>query len=90
LPVMGVTEAELASIKAPTIVIPGNDMTHSSESGRIAHRLIRGSALHQLPIVDQQVPLILFEEWAPYESEIAQALADFMANARGERAGRPA
>jgi pimeloyl-ACP methyl ester carboxylesterase len=90
LPVMGVTEAELASIKAPTIVIPGNDMTHSSESGRIAHRLIRGSALHQLPIVDQQVPLILFEEWTPYESEIAQALADFMANARGERAGRPA
>jgi pimeloyl-ACP methyl ester carboxylesterase len=81
LPVMGVTAEELASIKAPTIVIPGNDNTHSSESGRLAHRLISGSILHELPITDQDVPLILFEEWAPQESEIAQVFASFMAKA---------
>ena len=45
LPVMGVTEAELRSIKVPTIVVPGNDKTHSSESGLAAHRLIPGSTL---------------------------------------------
>jgi len=78
LPVMGVTEAELNSIKAPTIIIPGNDNTHSSKSGRIAHRLIPGSELHELPIVDQDVPLIPFGEWAPYEDEITRVFVDFM------------
>ena len=77
-PVMGASEAELASIKVPTIVIPGNDKTHSSASGRAAHRLIPGSILHELPITDQDVPLIPFEGWAPYEEEIARAFADFM------------
>ena len=32
LPVMGVSEAELGSIAVPAIVIPGNDLTHSSQS----------------------------------------------------------
>lgn len=78
LPVMGVTEKELRSIKVPTIVIPGNDNTHSSESGRIAHRMIAGSELHQLPISDQDVDLIPFPKWAPYEDEIARVFAGFM------------
>ncbi len=78
LPVMGVTEAELNAIKAPTIIIPGNDNTHSSKSGRIAHRLIPGSELHELPIVDQDVPLIPFGEWAPHEEEITRVFVDFM------------
>jgi pimeloyl-ACP methyl ester carboxylesterase len=78
LPVMGVSEAELGSISAPTIVIPGNDKTHDSESGRVAARLIPGAELHQLPIRDQDVALIPFEEWAPYEDEIARVFVDFM------------
>jgi pimeloyl-ACP methyl ester carboxylesterase len=78
LPVMGVSEAELASIRAPAIVIPGNDKTHSSESGRACARLIPGAVLHELPIRDQDVPLIPFEEWAPYEEEIAKVFTDFM------------
>jgi pimeloyl-ACP methyl ester carboxylesterase len=76
LPVMGVTEAELASIRAPTVVIPGNDKTHSSESGRACARLIPGAILHELPIADQDVPLIPFEEWAPYEGEIARVFSE--------------
>jgi pimeloyl-ACP methyl ester carboxylesterase len=78
LPVMGVTEEELASIKAPTIVIPGNDQTHASASGLAAHRMIPGSELHRLPITDQDVPLIPFPDWAPYEEEIARVFVDFM------------
>jgi pimeloyl-ACP methyl ester carboxylesterase len=77
-PVMGVSEAELRSLRVPTIVIPGNDKTHASSNGRKAHRLIAGSDLHELPITDQDVPLIPFEEWAPYEEEIAKVFADFM------------
>ena len=78
LPVWGVTEQELGSIKAPTIVIPGNDNTHASTSGIAAHRLIPGSELYRLPIEDQDVPLIPFPDWAPYEDEIAQVLARFI------------
>lgn len=78
LPVMGVTEEELRSIDTPTIVIPGNDRTHSSESGLIAHRMIAGSELYRLPVEDQDVPLIPFEDWATHEDEIARALTGFM------------
>lgn len=78
LPVMGVTEAELNSIKVAAIVIPGNDNTHASASGLTAHRMIPGSQLHQLPITDQDVALIPIEEWSYLEPEIAQAFATFM------------
>jgi pimeloyl-ACP methyl ester carboxylesterase len=78
LPVMGVTAEQLGAMKIPTMVIPGNDNTHSSDSGRTAHQLIPGSELHQLPITDQDVDLVPFEEWAPLEDEIAATFIDFM------------
>ncbi len=84
---MGVTEAQLRSIKVPTMVIPGNDMTHSSASGRLAAKLIPGAVLHELPITDQDVALIPFEEWAPYEDEIARSFVDFMRGVAMRRAG---
>lgn len=82
-PVMGVTDDELQSIKVPTLVIPGNDKVHSSVSGMTAHRLIPGSTLHRLPIEDQDVPLVPFPEWAPYEPEIAEVFAKFMTRTVG-------
>jgi pimeloyl-ACP methyl ester carboxylesterase len=81
LPVMGVTEQELRSIRIPTIIIPGNDNTHSSASGVVAQKLIPGSELHRLPITDQDVPLIPFPEWGAYEDEIAGVFVDFMQRA---------
>jgi hypothetical protein len=80
-PVMGVTEQELRSIKVPTIIIPGNDQTHSSASAAVAHKFIPGSEVHQLPIKDQEVPLIPFPEWGPYEEEIARVFVNFMQRA---------
>jgi pimeloyl-ACP methyl ester carboxylesterase len=77
-PVLGMTEEALRSIKAPTIVIPGNDNTHASGNGIEAARLIPGSVLHRLPIEDLDVPLLPFTEWAPYEAELATVLTDFM------------
>lgn len=85
LPVMGLTEAELRSIAVPTVVIPGNDQTHSSKSGQLAARLIPGSVLHQLPITDQEVPLIPYPDWAPYEDEIARVFVDHMRKAEAQR-----
>jgi len=77
-PVMGVSSDELRSIKAPTVIIPGNDKIHSLASGLAAHRFIAGSTLHQLPIEDQDEPIIPFLQWSPYESEIARVFAEFM------------
>ena len=78
LPVMGVTEAQLNSIKVPALVIPGNDQTHSSKSALAAHAAIPGSKLHRLPITDQEVPLIALGDWAAYEDEIVQEFVGFM------------
>jgi pimeloyl-ACP methyl ester carboxylesterase len=77
-PVMGVSEAELASIKVPAVIIPGNDKVHSSASGLAAHRGIVGSTLHRLPIEDRDIALIPFPEWSSYEDEIARVFAEFM------------
>ena len=85
LPVMGVTEAELRSIAIPSVVIPGNDQTHSSKSGQLAASLIPGSVLHQLPIADQEVPLIAYPEWEPYEAEIARVFVDLMRRVESQR-----
>ena len=86
LPVMGVTEAELRSINVPTVVIPGNDKTHASVSGRNAAKLIPGAQLHELPITDQDVDLIPFDQWAPYEDEISRVFVDFMRSVAMRRA----
>ena len=77
-PVMGVSESELQSITTPTIIIPGNDNTHSSQSGYAAHNSISNSKLHQLPVTDQDISVVPFEEWALYEKEITSVFSGFM------------
>jgi pimeloyl-ACP methyl ester carboxylesterase len=79
--VFGMTEADLRSISVPTVVIPGNDQTHASVNGRIAASKIPGCVLHQLPIEDQEVPLIPYPDWAPHEDEIARVFLELMRSA---------
>jgi pimeloyl-ACP methyl ester carboxylesterase len=77
-PVMGITEEQLRAFKVPTIIIPGNDMTHASASSLAAQKLIPGAELFELPITDQEIPLIPFTEWAEHEPAINHAYVDFM------------
>ena len=77
-PVMGIPEDDVRGIKAPTMIIPGNDNTHASASGLVAHNMIPGSEMHRLPIEDIDVPLVPFDEWAPHEPEITDTFVDFM------------
>jgi hypothetical protein len=74
----GVTEAQLKAIRVPTIVIPGNDKTHSSVAGRDIQKLIPGSRLVDLGLEDQDLPLVPFTDWAPQEPKIAKLCADFV------------
>jgi len=78
LPVFGVTESELNSMNMPVIIIPGNDKVHDSTAGRVVHEMIPRSKLHKLPIVDQDLPLVPFEEWGPHEPEITEVFTRFM------------
>ena len=84
--VFGMTDADLAAIAVPTVVIPGNDQTHASVNGRIAASKIPGAQLHQLPITDQEVPLINYTEWAPHEPEIARTFVALMQRAAAQSA----
>ena len=77
-PMYGVTEAQLASIRVPTVVIPGNDKTHSMACGRAIQKLIPGSRLVELPLEDRDVPLIPFPDWAPHEAALARTCAEFV------------
>jgi len=81
-PMYGVTEAELRSIRVPSVVIPGNDKTHSLPCGRAIQKLIPGSRLFELPLQDQDVPLVPFGDWAPHEETIARVCADFVKEMR--------
>jgi len=79
LPVIGATENDLASIRVPTIIIPGNDRTHSHATGEAAHRMIPGSQLYDLWPGDLDMDLFPAEDWAAKEAEQAAAFTRFLA-----------
>ena len=81
LPVIGASEQELHSIKVPTCIIPGNDKTHSHVTGNAAHRMIKGSELHDLWPGDLDIDLFPVEDWATREGEQAAIFADFLKRA---------
>jgi pimeloyl-ACP methyl ester carboxylesterase len=86
----GMTDADLAAISVPTVVIPGNDQTHASFNGKLCASKIPGAVLHQLPIEDQEVPLINYTDWAPHEPEIAQTFLELMRKVDARRTGQAA
>jgi pimeloyl-ACP methyl ester carboxylesterase len=81
LPVIGVTEQELNSVKVPTCVIPGNDKTHSHVTGNLAHRMIPNSELHDLWPGDLEIDLFPVEDWGTREVEQAAIFTDFLKRA---------
>ena len=82
-PVMGVGAQDLARIAVPTLVIPGNDRTHSSQSGRAAATGIPGAVLFDLGLGDDDADIIPFPAWEAHEPTIAEAFVGFMAEHAG-------
>jgi pimeloyl-ACP methyl ester carboxylesterase len=82
-PVLGMRDDQLAAIAVPSLVVPGNDNTHASANGLAAAERIPGSELFQLPIEDEDVPLLPFSAWAPHEEALADAIAGFMNRVAG-------
>lgn len=78
LPIIGASEADLGSISAPTVVVPGNDWTHGLETGRAAHRLIPGSEYFEIFTEDVDTDLYPLEEWDAREEDLANGFLDFL------------
>ena len=86
LPIIGASEKDLNSIKVPACIIPGNDKTHNHAVAEAAHRMIRGSELHDLFPGDLDVDLVPTEDWASREREMAGIFTDFLARAQAKAA----
>jgi pimeloyl-ACP methyl ester carboxylesterase len=80
-PVIGVTDADLKSIKVPTLIIPGNDKTHGNAIGDVAKRLIPNSELHKVMGPDMDVDLGPIEAWTAKDDEIAALFDNFLRRA---------
>lgn len=81
LPVIGATEAELKSIKAPACIIPGNDNTHSRQTGENLSRLLPKSEVHILFPKHYDMDLSPREEWDEKAGEMAALFSDFIKRA---------
>jgi pimeloyl-ACP methyl ester carboxylesterase len=79
LPVIGATEPELRSIKAPAFIIPGNDNTHSQKTGENLGRILPDAQVHVLFPDHYDMDLSPREEWDDKAIEMARLFAGFMA-----------
>src|SRR5258707_1485398 len=86
LPIIGASEKDLNSIKVPACIIPGNDKAHNHAVAEAAHRMIRGSELHDLFPGDLDVDLVPMEDWAAKEGEMARIFTGFLARAQAKAA----
>ncbi len=85
LPIVGASEADLNSIKAPACLIAGNDVIHTPATARKAARLIPNSELHD-DVVSKRPDTDLLKdwdraEWRNAEPRIAAIFADFVQRA---------
>src|SRR5450830_1909740 len=85
LPIVGATEADLRSIRAPACLIAGNDVIHTPATARKAAGLIANSELHD-DVVEKRVDDKLLKEWdrkewRDAEPRIAQIFSAFLKRA---------
>jgi pimeloyl-ACP methyl ester carboxylesterase len=82
LPVIGATEAQLASITVPTCIIAGNDVIHAPKAARNMTRILPNSEFHD-SVVEQRDEGNLKQEWDRQEWKAAEGVlagifADFI------------
>ncbi len=78
LPVIGASAEDLESIKVPACIVPGNDNTHSRQTGENLGRLLHKSEVHILFPRHYDAPLSPREEWDEKAGEMAVLFGDFM------------
>ena len=81
LPVIGATEEDLKSIKVPTCVVPGNDLTHGPKVVENLSRAMPHAEVHKLFPKFYNEPLSPREEWDEKAGEMATLFDDFIKRA---------
>jgi pimeloyl-ACP methyl ester carboxylesterase len=86
LPIIGATESDLRSIKAPACVIAGNDAVHTPGAARQAASFIPNSELHDYVVEERSDGNLLNEldrkQWCDAEPRIAAIFSEFMIRTR--------
>lgn len=82
LPVIGATEADLRSIKAPACIVPGNDLTHGQKTGETLGRLLPNSEVHILFPKHYDEPLAPREQWDEKAGEMAALWHEFLKHSK--------
>lgn len=77
-PVIGATEAQLRSLKLPTVVICGNDRVHPRQASLNLAKLVPGAQLEQIFPEAPDLDEIPFAEWDAKEAEMAKIFVAFM------------
>jgi pimeloyl-ACP methyl ester carboxylesterase len=88
MPVLGVTETQLRSIKTPACIVPGNDRTHRVEAGHTLAGLLPDSELHVLFPENLDVDVVTPEEWAKTDDRTSAIFVKFLKRVLAPAAGR--
>jgi pimeloyl-ACP methyl ester carboxylesterase len=80
--VIGASESELRSIKAPAIIVPGNDNTHSQKTGERLGQILPNAEVHILFAKHYDMDLSPREEWDEKAPQMARLFSDFMAHTK--------
>jgi len=78
-PLIGVSERDLGAIRAPALIIPGDDLTHGEETGRNAARLMPGCELQVMTAGTRNIEMADLAEWDAREHAMAAVFDDFLA-----------
>lgn len=77
-PVLGATEADLKSLKAPACIVPGNDLSHLRSAAENLGRLMPDAEVHPLITKHYDLDVAPREEWDAREADLAAIFLDFM------------
>jgi len=77
-PVIGATEADLKSLKAPACIVPGNDLSHLRSAGESLGRLMPYAEVHPLITRHYELDVAPRAEWDAREADLAAIFLDFM------------
>ena len=77
-PVIGATEAELKSLRAPACIVPGNDLSHLKSAAENLGRLMPDAEVHPLITRHYDLDVAPREEWDAREADLAAIFLDFV------------
>lgn len=77
-PVIGATEADIRSIRAPACIVPGNDLSHLRSAAENLGRLMPDAEVHPLITRHYDLDVAPRAEWDAREADLAAIFLDFM------------